>query len=450
MKISGDIALNQFVTVATFTSFASSTIFASARIGKHLPQAPLREGYDPTIPVEAINLKHAEQYFDRRSGSIDGALKVPLMQIGKQRQAALLQNAKEENITMTATTTTKLETKTRSRDLDLGILSPDPTSTKSNLFSSTCMMGYKKDELKLANTYINDLLAKDYMDYQMILFDEKSNTVFCMQENDTDKKGEWHTFGCANMHFSGCETVKCNGKASCFGTTIDHAKTIECEGYESCRNSHLDAETIDCGGESACMGARIGSKQLVNSLDCHSGESACAYTRTYSVESVFCTGPLSCYGANLRGVTHSVSCQGVPHPTEEYSPTCGGGLHGSIIAAPGSSIDVVCNGDFSCIGNGPNSEKKPLLFPIDVGGGHLTCEGSLAGNPDGYTFVCSFIDAIQGCSSFECQAPAFASAFADIDSEQLQTCHDVLSVKEEKLCSKIDENPDIEDQDAGI
>jgi len=473
--------MNQFVTAAALTSFTSKAIFASARVGEDHRQAPLRDGFDPTAPLDRSGVKKEPHYLNRHSRSIDQALKIALVEEEKNRHSsAPIHNEKKQNRTMTTTSRTTETSgkrsrtkKTRNSDLDLGILSPNPTHVSSmDAFdtkkihsenqnrnptptpSSTCMMGYDKDQLQEADGYVKHMLAEGNFDSQLVLFDEKSNTIFCMQENDMNEDGDYTTFGCANMHFSGCETVKCNGKASCFGTTIEHAKRIECEGYESCRNSHLDADTVDCGGESACMGARIGTKQLVRSLDCHDGESTCAYAYTASIETVYCTGPLSCYGAALHGVTHSVSCQGVRHPKDYYSPTCGGGMFGSIVAAPGSSIDVVCDGDFSCIGNGKNDKKMPVSMPIDVGGGSLTCGGSLVGNQDGFTFTCRYIDVVQGCSSYECMAPSFAfadHAMTGVKSETLRTCEHVFSIGHNELCS-VNDRPndnadDFEDED---
>jgi hypothetical protein len=479
MKLSGNQALHQFLAAATLTGWTSSqSNFASARVGNGKRQAPLKKGYDPTAPVgqRASDLflqrtgidqkeQQQQQYYDRPgSRSIDGALKILLANEDDEPSSSILRNVTSENIMNTSANVNATYDHDLVDQLDLGVLhasmgAPASVPSLDTLRSETiplaqgCMMGFDKNDLLPVDIYLRNKMEGGNFEFSKILFDEASNTVFCNQANDKNdeiKLGHHH-YGCASMHFRGCETVKCNGKQSCIDTTIEDATMIECEGYESCRDAVLDADTIDCGGEAACMGAIFGSKNHVRSLDCHGGESACAYASTQSVGSVFCTGPLSCYGAELLGVTTSVTCQGVPHPHSYYMPTCGGGEHGAIEAAPGKSIDVVCDGDFACIGNGANDKDNPSYFDIDVGeDGMLTCGGSLVGNQDGHTFVCKYLDLVRGCSGYKCLEPSFA--FVDhatpggIDAVELTTCARVFGLDDDKFCSR-KEKEDDEDND---
>ncbi len=501
MKLSSNQGFNQFMTAATLTTWGSSRIqFASARVGKGLREAPVRRGYDATAPFE----NRGSDFFYNWPGSqsIERSLEI-LLEHEQEQEAeeeeddlTKIQNTNSTPRITTATilrnmdinNATSLITTKRSRPmnatndhdhdhdhdhdlvdkLDLGILHATPSSVpslhnveKSMPKESICMMGHDKDELLPADAYLRHEIAIGRFAYSQILFDEASNTIFCNQENDIDDDigTAHHTYGCASMHFKGCATVKCNGKESCINTVIEDAVTIECEGYESCRDAKLDATTVDCGGEAACMSATIGSKGFVTTLDCHSGESACAYAKVSSVGSVFCTGPLSCYGAEILGVTQSVTCQGVPHQHQYYMPTCGGGKSGAIEAEDGSNIDVVCDGDFACIGNGQNDKDLPSYFGIDVGeNGMLTCGGSLIGNKDGFTFVCKYIDLGEGCSSYECKEPSFALADHAIagmfDTRDLKTCSKVFSLDQDEMCtgeaydhSDDDDNDDDDDDD---
>jgi len=491
MKNSGNHALNHFLATAALTSWSGNTIFASARIGHGPQRAPISKGFDPTAPLEKrdpeilmrarIDKKGQPHFFDRPSvQTIDEALKIVLadgeesvlrnVNLENTTRTSILHQVNPENSTKPATVST---TKSTDDDhlvdqLDFGILQHSvggtaPASVPSRHTSTppkpstTCMMGFDKDRLQPANTYLQSKIDEGRFEFSQILFDEASNTVFCNQKNDLEEDvgDSHHHYGCASMHFRGCKTVKCNGQQSCIDATIEEAQTIECEGYESCRDARLDAITVDCGGEAACMSANIGFNQFVQTLDCHSGESACAYAATESVGSVFCTGPLSCYGAELTGVTNGVTCQGVPHPHSFYMPTCGGGDSGTIRAEAGQSIDVVCDGDFACIGNGANDKDRSPYFDIDVGkDGHLTCGGSLVGNQDGFTFVCKYLDVTQGCSTYDCNEPSFAlvdHGLPGIDGSELRTCNKIVSVNQNEQCSEdddvLDEDFDDEDDD---
>jgi len=456
MKLSGNLALNQFLAAATATGLGLQADFASARVGFGLREAPQLMGYDPT--AGAIE---GEVFFanDRpRRHSIDDALTIEV-----QHHSSILRNS-THNETSTMSTSEYLYNSMDQVDkLDIGILHTAEVTTESLKESpsiSTCRMGFRKDNLQPVDEYLRHHHEQGNDKFSRILFDVSTNTVFCNQENDAgdeDSSGnkKQHTYGCAGMHFSGCSHVKCNGKESCADTVIEDSFTIECEGYESCRESILDADTVDCGGEAACMGATIGASMHVKTLDCHSGESACAYAKTLSVGSVFCTGSLSCYGTQMLGVQNRVTCQGVPHPHMYYMPTCGGGEDGMIVAEDGHSIDVVCDGDFACVGNGPNSDKsssnKPPFFAIDVGDqGSLTCEGSLVGNQDGFTFVCKYIDTVRGCASYDCQEPSFASFYerdSDTDEEIATTCQHVWSLQEGGPCRADEEEFDDENDE---
>eukprot|EP00531_Pseudo-nitzschia_arenysensis_P007349 CAMPEP_0116155250 /NCGR_PEP_ID=MMETSP0329-20121206/22207_1 /TAXON_ID=697910 /ORGANISM="Pseudo-nitzschia arenysensis, Strain B593" /LENGTH=457 /DNA_ID=CAMNT_0003652271 /DNA_START=97 /DNA_END=1467 /DNA_ORIENTATION=- len=438
MKLSTNQAFNQFMAAATITSWSSNQIkFVCARVGKGLREAPVQRGYDTTAPSE--NRDSDFFYNWPGSQSIEDSLEILLEKeqydlskiqnqnsTSRETTTTILRNIDMNNETTSSSITTTTKNSTGHHNIvdkfDLGILQATPLDAQPTI----CMMGHDKDELLPADAYLRHEIESGRFAYSQILFDEASNTIFCNQENDIDDD-----IGCGNYRMRGLRVVS---------------------------DAKLDATTVDCGGEAACMGATIGSKpNLVTTLDCHSGESACAYAKTFSVGSVFCTGPLSCYGAELLGVTHSVTCQGVPHPHQYYMPTCGGGEAGAIEAEDGHDIDVVCDGDFACIGNGQNDQDFPEFFPIDVGeNGMLTCGGSLVGNKDGFTFVCKYIDLDEGCSSYECKEPSFAMADHAItgmfDSRDLKTCSKIFSLDQEEMCTgesydKNDGEDDGEDDD---
>ncbi len=455
-------------TLATWGTSGERVGFASAHVRGGVREAPLQRGYDPTAPLETLDTQLELLYHLSESDSIEKALKIVLenQADGPQLQTqtthhnttsapSILPNSTLSSSTLNTTRTHQHHNLVN--QLDLGILESIPSPTSKS--PSQCMIGFQEDELSPAEEYLKHEIETGRFAHAQIIFDEASNTVFCNQNNNVDDKigNAHHTYGCASMHFRGCATVKCNGKESCIDAIIEDAVTIECEGYESCRDAKLDASTVDCGGEAACMGATIGAKSYVTTLDCHSGESACAYAQAESVGSVFCTGPLSCYGAAFSGVRRSVTCQGVPHPHNYYMPTCGGGKSGSIEAEDDYNIDVICDGDFACIGPGDNNKDLPSYFGIDVGDeGTLTCGGSLVGNKDGFTFVCKYVDLAQECSNYQCKEPSFAFAdhaikgLAMIDNrEDLKTCNHVFSLDQHKMCTgeKYEEEEEEDDDD---
>ncbi len=466
-------ALNHFVAAATLATWGSERNgFVSARVRGGTREAPVQRGYDPTAPLETLDAEFQFLYHIPESESIEKTLKIVLentpdalepqiIHRNTTSTTTILQNSTISSTSSSTPTTVSatISNATQRHDLvaqlDLGIFESIPSTASKS--SSKCMIGFQKGELHPADEYLRREIETGRFAYAQIVFDEASNTVFCNQNNDVDDKigNAHHTYGCASMHFQGCSTVKCNGKESCIDTIIEDAITIECEGYESCRDAKLDASTVDCGGEAACMGATIGANSYVSTLDCHSGESACAYASAESVGSVFCTGPLSCYGAAFSGVRRSVTCQGVPHPHNYYMPTCGGGKSGSIEAEDGYNIDVICDGDFACIGPGDNDKDLPSYFGIDVGDeGTLTCGGSLVGNRDGFTFVCKYLDLEQHCSNYQCKEPSFALADhaikgMTIDSQELKTCNHVFSLDQHKMCTgeKYEEEDDDDDED---
>jgi len=308
------------------------------------------------------------------------------------------------------------------------------TSNNSVTSGSSCMIGYDSESLLPANDYLQNQIDTELYPngYGNIVFYESSNSIVCNQPYDLEEGGEH--YGCSSMHFKGCN-VKCNGKESCDFATIEDAGLIECHGESACREANLDAINIDCDGELACESAIIGDKQFVSMLDCHNGNAACAYAKTYSVGDVGCSGPRSCYGTAIMGVTLRVSCFGLPDSDGYYYPTCGG--EGAMIeAADDHHIDVVCDGDFACIGYGHNAydhKEHPSYLDIDVGKkGSLTCEDNFGdGNHDGDTYVCRYIDIIQGCANYECHAHG-----NDADDQLQPICNHIYSVHHHEMCTE--------------
>jgi len=318
------------------------------------------------------------------------------------------------------------------------------SSSTNNYGDGTCMIGYygkTGDERTVpvpANEYLHDNMIHN------IRFDPESNTVYCDQAYDL----QFDLHGCAHLKFTGCDTVQCTGDNSCFKARIEEATTIVCEGYEACYGAHLDATTISCGGERSCQSSYIGDISLVATLDCHAHES-CSWTSTYQVNDVHCHGPAACYGAYMSGIESKVTCQSTSQEEGYYSPTCGGDKS-FIEAADGHDITVTCSGDFSCIGyghdaddyddddddvendNNNNKKKKqhPVYFDIDVGkNGELICENSLIGNHDGGTYVCQYIDIIQGCANYDCHEPKGFNVENDY-----RTCNHIFSIHHHELC----------------
>jgi len=405
MKLSGNQALAQFVAAAASLSVAE----VSARVGGgELRRAPTEKGYDPTSNIRRSRREEQNQMLYNRPSnqSIEKDLKLTTNDPDTNSFGRL------RNTTVETKSTPKPQL-TDPIYIDTGILDDSKHDTKDDTFSSssssldtatsTCMMGYSADQLLPASLYLEQQLDENGNGYGNIVFNSATNSVVCNQKYDLDEPDGGNLYGCSSMHFRGCSEVHCNGKESCLNTVIEEADSILCEGLMSCKDATLDATIIDCGGEKACFEAVIGEKQWVSTLDCHSGDYACAYATTRSVGDVVCTGPFSCYGTMLTGVTESVTCQGVPHPNGYYFPTCGGSK-GFIESAADHDINVVCNGDFSCIGGG---DKSNSYMSIDVGtNGSLACEGSLVGNYDGETFVCRYIDVYPEYANYECVDPS--------------------------------------------
>ena len=319
------------------------------------------------------------------------------------------------------------------------------TSTTTPTHNGGCMIGYYgesgQNQVPMpASDYLKDHVSQGHAHEEFgIVFDPSSNTVFCNQHYDVDK-GD---YSCAFLTFKGCN-VKCNGKESCFESIIEDSPKIECDGYQSCYGAHLDADIISCGEEESCRSSIIGDKQLVSTLDCHA-YSSCSWSKTYQVHDVLCSGPFACYGAQLSGVESKVTCQSTPHPDGYYLPVCGG-EDAFIEASENKNIDVTCSGDFACIGYGHDAydhEEHPIYFDIDVGRkGELICENSLEGNHDGGTYVCRYIDIIQGCANYECHEPLGFS-----EDNDYRVCNHIFSVHHHELCYEGPRNSDDDDVD---
>lgn len=446
--------MQHFVAAASISTLSK---FASARIGAGAKAAPTRKGFNPTssTPLRDSDVlrqrqqyQQDQQYYNRPgTQSMYETLKAALTE---EDEASYLTLRNSNNITQQHQRDTYVDD---DEHIDIGMLDSN-RSTKSptesptlNTVTSTCMIAYSDEDFVPdedflpASTYLqNQFDGEDGTFYWNVLFDLATNTITCNERN----MDEENSFGCSRMSFKGCSVVKCNGKESCAHTIIEDADTIECGGYESCAHADLDATTIDCAGDRACYGAIIGDRdRMVSTLDCHTGESTCAYAKTYSVGDVFCTGPHACYGAELMGVESTVTCQGVDHSDGYYTPTCGGDS-GLIEAADDHNIDVICTGDFSCIGYGHNAydrKEHPVYFDIDVGrNGSLTCEGSPGGNHDSFTYVCLYIDIIQGCDNYDCMEPSYF-----VDDGEFPTCNHIFSVHHHDMCS--DDNNDDDDDD---
>lgn len=426
--------MKQFIAAASLSSLSE---LVSARVGSRG-----RQGYNPAASDSGV---FSQEHYHHRSGNrfIDNALTMAMRnedEVPSRSSPSIIRN-----IQRTKPDTIKNHSQIfYDKDInyiDLGILSSTnpPANSRPSVNNETprgvCMMGSYAAELFPADIYLQRKKDDGTERFSKIIFDAASNTVFCNQPYD-----HGHTYSCKKMQFQGCDYVKCNGKQACVDALIEDAKSIECEGYESCLGASLDATVVDCGGERACMNAIIGDNQLVETLDCHSGQSSCASVVTYSVGEAFCTGPLSCYGAQLHGVQSRVTCQGVQHPDGYYMPTCGGD-EGGIAAEIGKDIDVICSGDFACIGYGHRNNDAEEIhysnFDINVGsGGSLTCEGSLVGNEDGETFVCQYIDVIQGCDSFECKESYFTFVNRAISlAGKHHICSNVLSIGLQEKCN---------------
>jgi hypothetical protein len=316
------------------------------------------------------------------------------------------------------------------------------TTSTTTTHNSGCMIGYYgtfgDNQVPMpASDYLKDHVSKGHAHEEFgIVFDSSSNTVFCNQHYNVDE-GD---YSCAFLIFKGCN-VKCNGKQSCLDSIIEDSPKIECDGYQSCYGAHLDADIISCDEEESCRSSIIGDKQLVSTLDCRAYNS-CSWSKTYQVNDVLCSGPFSCYGAQLSGVESKVTCQSTPHPDNYYMPVCGGN-NAFIEASEDKNIDVTCSGDFACIGYGHNAydhEEHAIYFDIDVGRkGELICENSLEGNHDGGTYVCRYIDIIQGCANYECHEP-----LGFTEENDYRTCNHIFSVHHHELCY---EGPGINDDD---
>jgi len=280
-----------------------------------------------------------------------------------------------------------------------------------------------------AADYLHDHVSKDAPEGFGITFDPIANTVYCHQDYDLEARD----YSCAFLTFQGCN-VHCTGHKSCVEAVMEDATTIACVGIESCESAHLDADvSIVCGAKGACYSSQIGVHQLVQTLDCQS-ESSCELATVSHVDDVLCSGPLACFRAQLSGVESKVTCQSNNHhPEGFYSLTCGG--EGAFIeAADDYNILVVCNGDFACIGYGHDaydqSKEHPIYFDIDVGKkGELICENSLAGNHDGGTYVCRYVDIIQGCEQYECYEP-----MGFTEDNDYRTCNHIFSLHHHELC----------------
>jgi len=319
------------------------------------------------------------------------------------------------------------------------------TTTPSNVETTGgCLIGYYGDFGEIvvpvpANEYLHNHVSKDAPEGFGIIFDSVANTVYCNQDYDVDT-GD---YACAFLTFKGCD-VKCNGKKSCFDSIIEDATKIECLGIESCDGAHLDANFISCAAEGACQSSHIGEQQLVQTLDCHS-YCSCEAAKVYQVNDVSCSGPLACYHAQISGVESKVTCQSSQSPDEYYQPTCGG-ENAFIEAADNKNIDVVCSGDFSCTGYGHDAYdhmEHPIYFDIDVGKkGELICENSLEGNHDGGTYVCRYIDIIQGCANYECHEP---TGFTEVND--YRTCNHIFSVHHHELCYEGNLRRDMDNDD---
>ena len=302
----------------------------------------------------------------------------------------------------------------------------------SNVEPGGCMIGYYGNYGTTtipvpAAEYLHDHVSKDAPEGFGIIFDPVVNTVYCNQDYDVDARD----YSCAFLTFKGCD-VKCNGHKSCLDAVIEESTKVACFGIESCHGAHLDADIISCGAKGACQSSHIGEQQLVQTLDCHS-ELSCESAKVYQVNDVLCSGLFACYSAQISGVESKVTCQSNNNdPHGFYSQTCGG-AHGFIEAADNKNIDVVCNGDFACIGYGHDAydhKEHPIYFDIDVGKkGELICENSLAGNHDGGHYVCRYIDIIQGCANYECHEP---TGFNEVND--YRTCNHIFSLHHHELC----------------
>lgn len=260
----------------------------------------------------------------------------------------------------------------------------------------------------------------------------------------------------ARLSTSSYGKTVCGGDGSCTNATIENAHHIDCRGYQSCYGAHLSTDSdgvVDCFGEMSCKYSYVGVHESnenfpIANLDC-SGESSCESARAYNIKEAFCTGMKGCFKTELSGIHDSVLCQGWPHPNAYYYPTCGG--EGAFIEAHEDSrekgITVTCSGDFACVGYGHDAydqKEHPIYFDIDVGSsknGELVCEGSFLSirNDRPPTFVCRYIDVVQGCGNYVCHEP---KGF-DEDHGDLRTCNHIFSIHHHEMCYEGLRNSDV-------
>merc|ERR1712125_199464 len=86
--------------------------------------------------------------------------------------------------------------------------------------------------------------------------------------------------------------------------------------------------------------------------------------------------------------------------------------------------------------------QHPIYFDVDVGKrGELRCENSLIGNHDGGTYVCRYIDIIQGCGNYECHEP---TGFNEVND--YRTCNHIFSIHHHELCYEGPRDSDFENE----
>jgi hypothetical protein len=389
------------------------------------------------------NPEQRQQYYNRpATKAIEDSLTISVEEVKRQRVQGEEQQQPENRLRNATTTTTA--TVNITADLDAGVLAstyiaaPSGTPSNANTPSSSiaeCKIGYYDYNDALlppipAEQFIRAIAGQ----HDGITFDADTNTITCTADQICSK----FTFAYCNLH--------CAGTSSCAHAWIEDAIQVDCTGVDSCHGTHIDAYQIACTEERACQKANLGAEQFLYTLEC-TGHESCSWAHVMQVDDVQCTGPAACYGAYLSGVESSVTCQSTGDEFGYYSPTCGGDKGFIEADEDADGITVTCSGDFACIGYGhdPYDEHAghPIYMDIDVGKhGELVCQNSLGGNHDGGTYVCRYIDIIQGCANYQCWEP---KGFNDDDDYRI--CNHIFSIHHHELCYEGNLNSDIDDDD---
>ena len=444
-------------TLSSSTSGFTQPLHNTAQQQQRRRSSSSRSASSPT------NLEQRQQHYNRpATQAIEESLTISVEEVKRQLVQGEEEQQPENRLRNATTSTTATVNITASAaaamekvhdDLDAGLLAstyiaaPSGTPSNANTPSSSiaeCKIGYYDYNDALlppipAEQFIRDIAGQ----HDGITFDADTNTVTCTADHICSK----FTFAYCNLH--------CAGTSSCAHAWIEDAINVKCDGVDSCHGTHIDAYQIACTEERSCQKANLGAEQFLYTLEC-TGHESCSWAHVMQVGEVQCTGPAACYGAYLSGVEKSVTCQSTGDEFGYYSPTCGGDKGFIEADEDADGITVTCSGDFACIGYGhdPYDENAghPIYMDIDVGKhGELVCQNSFGGNHDGGTYVCRYIDIIQGCANYNCWEP---KGFNDDDDYRI--CNHIFSIHHHEMCyegnldSDMDDDDDVDDDDDNV